>query len=234
MHTYFVRTIAKKNLFIAFIDYQKAFDTVWRAGLWLKLINEGISGKFLNVVKDMYSKSKSCVLLNNEKSEHFGSYAGVRQGEILSPLLFALYINDLEGFLRNKGVQPLRGLLNISGEVVDFNDNEIIIFLDLLTLFYADDTIIFADSAIGLQFALEELQNYCENWKLTVNEDKTKIMCITRGRYRNENYNFVYNGKMLEIVDEFIYLGLCFTKKGLTNKTVACRETASKKPCLVF
>ena len=224
----------QKNLFIAFIDYQKAFDTVWRAGLWLKLINEGISGKFLNVVKDMYSKSKSCVLLNNEKSEHFGSYAGVRQGEILSPLLFALYINDLEGFLRNKGVQPLRGLLNISGEVVDFNDNEIIIFLDLLTLFYADDTIIFADSAIGLQFALEELQNYCENWKLTVNEDKTKVMCITKGRYRKENYEFVYNGKKLETVDEFIYLGLCFTKKGLTNKTVTCRETASKKAMFGF
>ena len=44
----------QKNLFIAFIDYQKAFDTVWRAGLWLKLINEGVSGKFLNVVKELY------------------------------------------------------------------------------------------------------------------------------------------------------------------------------------
>ena len=224
----------QKNLFIAFIDYQKAFDTVWRAGLWLKLINEGVSGKFLNVIKDMYSKSKSCVLLNNEKSEHFGSYAGVRQGEILSPLLFALYINDLEGFLRSKGVQPLRGLLSISGEVVDFNDYETVLFLDLLTLFYADDTIIFADSSLGLQFALEELQTYCENWKLTVNEDKTKVMCITRGRYRNENYEFVYNGKKLETVEEFNYLGICFTKKGLTNKTVTGRETASKKAMFSF
>ena len=101
----------------------------------MKLINEGVSGKFLNVVKDMYNKSKSCVLLNNEKSDHFGSYAGVRQGEILSPLLFALYINDLEGFLRSKGIQPLGGLLKTSGEVVDFNDYEITHFLDLLTLF---------------------------------------------------------------------------------------------------
>ena len=136
--------------------------------------------------------------------------------------------------MRSKGVQPLRGLLNILGEVVDFNDNEIIIFLDLLTLFYADDTIIFADSAIGLQFALEELQNYCENWKLTVNEDKTKVMCITRGRYKNENHEFVYNGKKLENVDEFIYLGICFTKKGLTKKTVTCRETASKTAMFGF
>ena len=108
----------------------------------------------------MYSKSKSCVLINSEKSSYFGSYAGVRQGEILSPLLFAFYINDLEGFLRGKGITPLGGLLNVSGEVVDFKDYEINYFIDILTLFYADDTIVFADTAIGLQFALEELQNY--------------------------------------------------------------------------
>ena len=224
----------QKNLFIAFIDYQKAFDTVWRAGLWLKLINEGISGKFLNVVKDMYIKSKSCVFLKNEKSSYFGSFSGVRQGEILSPLLFAFYINDLEGFLRDKGVAPLSGLLKISGEVVDFNDYDLKFFIDLLTLFYADDTIVFADTAIGLQFALEELQSYCEKWKLTVNEDKTKIMCITWGRYRNQMYDFIYNGKKLECVEEFTYLGIVFTKKGLTSKTVTSRETASKKAMFAF
>ena len=182
----------------------------------------------------MYSKSKSCVFINNEKSSYFGSYAGVRQGEILSPLLFALYINDLEGFLKAKGITSLRGLLNISGEVADFNDYDIKFFIDILTLFYADDTIIFADTAIGLQFALEELQNYCEKWKLTVNEDKTKIMCITWGRDGKETFDFVYNNKKLEVVNEFTYLGICFTKKGLTNKTVSCRETASKKLCSLF
>ena len=95
-------------------------------------------------------------------------------------------------------------------------------------------TIIFADTAIGLQFALEELENYCNKWKLTVNEDKTKVMCITWGRFRNVEYEFFYNDKKLECVEEFTYLGIVFTKKGLTNKTVACRETASKKPCSLF
>ena len=173
-------------------------------------------------------------LQTKRKPEFFGSFAGVKQGEILSPLLFAFYINELEHFLCSKGIQPLSGILNISGEVADFGDYDINYFINLLTLFYADDTIIFAESAIGLQFALEELQNYCEKWKLTVNEEKTKIMCITRGRCRNENYDFIYNGKELECVEEFTYLGICFTKNGLTNKTVAFMETAAKKAMFGF
>ena len=47
------------NLYVAFIDYAKAFDTIWRGGLWLKLVKEGINGKFLNIIKNMYGeKSK--------------------------------------------------------------------------------------------------------------------------------------------------------------------------------
>ena len=62
-----------KPLFMAFIDYQKAFDTIWRTGLWLKLINMGIHGRFLKIIKNMYEKSKSCVLLNDKKSNSFSS-----------------------------------------------------------------------------------------------------------------------------------------------------------------
>ena len=59
------------NLYVAFIDYQKAFDTIWRDGLWFKLVKEGIGGKFLNIIKNMYSKLKSCVLVNWQKSQFF-------------------------------------------------------------------------------------------------------------------------------------------------------------------
>ena len=60
-----------KPLYMAFIDYQKAFDTIWRTGLWYKLMKQGISGKFLNVIKNMYQKSKSRVFLHGEKSNSF-------------------------------------------------------------------------------------------------------------------------------------------------------------------
>ena len=221
-----------KDLFVAFIDYQKAFDTVWRAGLWRKLINQGISGKFLNVIRNMYNISKSCVLLKQEKSKYFGSFAGVRQGEILSPLLFALYINDLEGFFKKQGISALNGIISTSNEVSNFNDFELNTYIELLALYYADDTIIFADSSLELQFALDELFDYCQTWKLTVNEDKTKIMCITHRK--NETFNFNYNGKILECVDQFNYLGICFSKNGLTQCAVANREIPAKKAMFSF
>ena len=217
----------KENLFIAFIDYQKAFDTIWRAGLWNKLVKEGVKGKFLNIIKDMYKKSKSCVFLNNKKSGSFASYAGVRQGEILSPLLFAFYINDLENFMKSKEILPLTALKDISVDVSNLIDPEWDIYLELLTLFYADDTIIFAETAYSLQLALDELKNYCTDWKLTVNEDKTKIMCVTVKR--TEEPDFFYNGKKLEVVEEFTYLGVNFTKKGISNKSVSARILPTQK-----
>lgn len=53
-----------KKLFSLFIDYRKAFDTIWRDGLWYKMVRENIGGKVLNVIKNMYMNIKSCVKLN--------------------------------------------------------------------------------------------------------------------------------------------------------------------------
>ena len=216
-----------KDLYMAFIDYAKAFDTIWRAGLWIKLLDMGISGKFLNIIKKMYEKSKSCVFVNNIKSDSFSSEMGVKQGEILSPLLFALYINDLESHLKGKGVQTLSGITSTANEVSTTYDLEFM--LDILALFYADDTIIFSDSALCLQFALDELHDYCSLWKLVVNEGKTKILYIKRERLTPDNPTFYFNGKILEVVKEFCYLGITFTTNGLNSKTVKSRVDCGQK-----
>ena len=78
--------LKKKKLFCCFVDYTKAFDSIWREALWHKLINNGIQGKILNVIKSLCAQVKSCVFLNGSKSEFFISARGVRQGENLSPL----------------------------------------------------------------------------------------------------------------------------------------------------
>lgn len=142
----------KKKLFCAFIDFKQAFDTVWRTGLWSKLILNGINGKCFRYINNMYMGIKSLVKLNGIAFNFFECNVGVRQGENLSPFLFSLYINDLENFLLEKNIV---GLQSISNEI----ENELLLHLKLLILFYADDTVIMAESTEDLQNALNEF--YC-------------------------------------------------------------------------
>ena len=92
----------KKRLYCAFVDYSKAFDLVDRVSLWQKMLAKGITGKVFNVIYNIYAKAKSCVKMGNQISGLFNSCIGVRQGENLSPLLFAIYISDFDSFLSRK------------------------------------------------------------------------------------------------------------------------------------
>ena len=88
-----------QTLYTFFVDFSKAFDFVVHDNLWYKLLSNGISGKIFNVIRSMYSSMKTKVFSNGIISDPFLSYLGVRQGECLSPLLFSMYINDLENCL---------------------------------------------------------------------------------------------------------------------------------------
>ena len=70
---------------------KKAVDSINRVALWKKLVGNCINGLILKVIFNMYDKAKSFVSCGNQQSEYFQSNVGVRQGENLSPLLFALF-----------------------------------------------------------------------------------------------------------------------------------------------
>ena len=147
----------KQKLFCAFVDYKKAFDTVWRSALWHKMLESGICGKLHNIILNMYSNIKSCVNFNGKLSEYFLSVNGVRQGENLSPFLFALFINDIEEFLIKYGCDPIA-----------IPDSDLNTFLKLLIILYADDTVLFANSKQNLQKCLNGLEQYCDKWDLLI------------------------------------------------------------------
>ena len=194
-----------KRLYCGFLDYEKAFDKIDRAMLWHKLFEENVCGKMINVVRNMYANAKSCVMVNNDISEMFKVEVGVRQGENLSPVLFSLYLNDMNTYLKDK----MNGLKTISDELVNCNMNfeEIDVFLKLFILLYADDTIIFAENAKDLQKGLSCVKDYCDKWKLKLNAAKCKIVIFSRGLVRN--YPEFYIGTdIIEVVREFTYLGI--------------------------
>ena len=152
------RTLQKKNkLFCCFVDYQKAFDFIDRSNLWTKLIKQGITGKMFSIIRSLYSNVKACVKHNGHLTDYFSPTSGLMQGEVMSPILFSLYINDFEmHFIRENCPSVEIQLIN------------------LFLLMYADDTVLISESAEGLQRMLNALLSYTKKWNLTVNIDKTK------------------------------------------------------------
>ena len=186
-----------KKLYCTFVDFTKAFDYVVRDNLWFKLIKLGLRGQILNIIKAMYNSVKSRVKFCNQLGNEFCCTLGVRQGDCLSPLLFSLFLNDIEDqFLRS-------GL-----EGIDIN------MFKVFMLLYADDIVIFANSAEDLQISLDLLAEYCTRWKLKINVAKTKVIVFRKGGMLPRDIAFYYQGKRLEIVNSFKYLGVFFTAGG--------------------
>ena len=174
----------RKRLYCCFVDYKKAFDTVNRSKLWTKLSSSGISGRILDVIKNMYLKAKSCVAINGGQSECFPCHIGVRQGENLSPLMFSIYLADLNNFLASK-CTGLDYLNNIQEEPLN---DELTTFFKLYLLMYAADTVLLAESPEDLQTSLNTMKDYCSMFDLEINIDKTKVMICSRGKLRKPHY----------------------------------------------
>jgi hypothetical protein len=196
----------KRKIYAAFVDYKKAFDTIDRSSLWLKLVQLGITGKIFSVVKNMYSQAKSCVRSNNQVSDLFHSQIGVRQGDNLSPLLFSIYINDLESHLGTDSI----GIEIRGGE-------HPLLFLNLFILLYADDTIILSNSEENLQSSLNSLHQYCEKWKLTVNISKTKIVIFSKRQPKNTP-KWTFGQENIEVQEDYTYLGTIFNKANYSSQ----------------
>jgi hypothetical protein len=193
----------RKPLYLCFVDFQKAFDTVWHSGLLFKLASLEVSSKFLSIIRNMYSKGFLSVQCTQDSiTPHFPSCIGVRQGDNLSPTLFNVYVNDI----------PM--LFDSSCHPAKFGD------LTLSCLLFADDLLIFSESSSGLQRALNKLGSYCDTWALKINTAKTKVMNITQ-RSAEELTLFKIGGSEIGLVNSFKYLGIEFASDG--------RMTAAKK-----
>ena len=84
----------QKNLLL-FHRHQKAYDTVWRKGLWKCLWDKGIRGKMWRVLKDFYRATRCKIRVGKGLTEEFSVEKGVKQGAVLSPILFSIFINTL-------------------------------------------------------------------------------------------------------------------------------------------
>ena len=199
-----------KKLYAFFIDYSKAFDYVVHDNLWFKLLKCGVRGKIVNLIRNMYCKVKTNVFSNGIKSPPFYSSLDVRQGECLSPFLFAIYVNDLEDYLRGANAG------------VTISD------VKFLLLLYADDVVIFAESAEKLQEQINKLYMYCMEWRLRLNTEKSQILVFRRGSTTVRD-DWYYGASRIKVTNKISYLGLVFSSNGFfKNSQATLADQASK------
>ena len=153
-----IRREAGDPTFLAFIDVAKAYDRVWRPGLWWKLRQLGLGGRCLQMLRAMYARVTRTVAIRGEYTEDFDVAVGVAQGAVLSPFLYAVYINGLHKALSQAGLG-----VRVVGRRVPL-------------LLYADDVVLLARNALELQQMLDVVSDYARKWRFATNHGKSQVV----------------------------------------------------------
>ena len=175
-------------MFCSFLDASKAFDRLIHSGLFLKLIQRNAPKIFLDILITWYDGLLCRVKWDGYHGNWFHVSAGVRQGGILSPDFYNIYVDELICILQRSGVG-----CHISNVFA-------------AALFYADDMCVLSPSLHGLQRMLDICSVYCSEWDICLNAKKTKNMFF--GKNKVFNYRPTLNNVPIEWVREWKYLGV--------------------------
>ena len=188
----------KKKTHVYFIDLKKAFPSVSRKLLFKRLYDLGFSIELLKLINYYYNNLKTYIKDGEKISDgYFYSRIGLPEGHVLSPILFALYVGDLE---------------------LEQSDDEIWIVrkdgskIWIPYIFYCDDLVILANSKANLIKKIGEFKIFCQRKELNINIGKTKIMIFSKGQLSKVDKEEVHiDGSVIKLVTEYKYLGMILT-----------------------
>ena len=218
-HIYSIYSMASNRLFgrkrgkfyVCFVDFKKAFDTVKRDKLWEVLDRQGVSDKMLGAIKAVYNRVTAVVRYGSELTNEINCPMGVRQGCLLSPLLFSLLITELAQEIAEGGRHGYQFSPGLA---------------EIFALLFADDIALVATTPLGLQNQINILRRGAERLGLVVNLDKTKVMVFRKGGFLGRLERWYYGGERIEVVNKYKYLGYTLTTK--LSVDLALAECAGK------
>ena len=201
------------RFYCMFVDFSKAFDTVNRNYLFYSLIKSGMHGKMLQLIIEIYSNVKATVRTDEGLTDFLECNLGVRQGCMLSPRLFIIFINELEKMLKKS---KFRGISL---------GNAIEVFL----LMYADDIVLLGDTVLELQKKINILEKFCDKWCMEVNLTKTQVIVFMNGGKTSKSERFTYKSSTVKIVTYYLYLGLIFSSRNTWSKALSTLAAQAEK-----
>ena len=183
---YYVENGSK--VYCSFLDASKAFDRLVHKGLFIKLMNRKVSLCFIDILITWHDGLWCRVKWDGHMSDWFPIHAGVRQGGVLSPDLYSLYVDDLILILKSSGA----GCHYIRTFAA--------------ALFYADDMAVLSPSLKGLQKLLDLCSSYCEEWDIRLNASKTKNLFF--GSKNAPSHHVQLNNVDIPWESKWKYLGI--------------------------
>ena len=191
------------SLYICFIDYEKAFDSLDRNTLWLLLRHYGVPAKLVNLIKNTYTGMNCKVVHEGKLSDSFEVKTGVRQGCLLSPFLFLLAIDWIMKTTTNEKRNGIQWTLWKQLDDLDF----------------ADDLALLSHQQQQMQEKVNVLTETSERTGLNIHRGKTKLLKINH----TSQEPIKIKAESLEEVESFTYLGSVVDKEGGTEADVKAR-----------
>ena len=214
------------DLYSTFVDLTKAFDTVSREGLWRIMAKYGCPSKFITIIRQFHDGMLARVQDNGETSAPFPVSNGVKQGCVLAPTLFSLMFSAMltdafrdsdvgigiryrfDGSLFN--LRRLQAKTKVSTDTIN----------DLL---FADDCALNAASEADMQHSVDKFSDACDNFGLTISTKKTEVMHQPAPGKPYVEPNISVNGKRLNVVEKFTYLGSTLSRTAVIDDEVNTR-----------
>ena len=198
---------SQKDLYHNCIDFKKAFDRVYHEGMWSALCKFGINNDIIMMIKSLYANSTSAVLLNNMAGPFFNTTVGLRQGCLLSPTLFNLFLEEIMSEIEIKHATSI----SVGGRPI-------------WNLKFADDIDLLAGSNAELQHLTDELAKSTSRYGMEISAEKSKVMINTN---HSKSVDITLYGNKLEEVDKCVYLGSTITSDRKSDNEIRIRLAQS-------